>query len=367
MEPRAIISCLVGGALFAGCFISFDLPPDGAGAGGASASTAANQGGSTSTSSTAEGGATSASGGSGGTGGAPPRLSWEETVLADGPILWWRFDDNDTDGGSGGGATGIIRNQAPGQASGGGTTHDYDGTCDGCVLYGGAGGGGGAGPIGDGYAKFNNNDTLKIFDSQVTGPLRFVNRDEFTIEVWVQLPDDVNAQLAMPIVSRWLRGDQNAGGGSSTPGYSLQFDVSPSTQDVTFGYYATQVPGRAGQDELDKTSYPTGASPISSGFHHVIAVSAARPAPTPGRDPIGNTLTLFYDGRTSVPVNTEILLSDDNAASFGVNLKGASVFLGSVDELVVYDRALAVEEVQSHYCAVRADADPAVCASGASP
>jgi hypothetical protein len=222
-------------------------------------------------------------------------LDYAATVLADGPIAYWRFDE--TSGSK------VL------DASG----HGRDGTCFGVALgaTGAVGGNAAAGFDGSSsYCTFGD-----IFDFEGTQP--------FSVEAWI------SASPAIPNFSRVLSKETYAA--QNNDGWDLTVFIQSGKAQAKLERW---VSGNVVCDAISPAFDP-------DLYAHVVAVYGA------------GTAELAANGKSSGPRSCG---NDAGLAATSASLvagKPANAaddyFEGSLDELAVYDRALGPAEVSRHY------------------
>ncbi len=214
--------------------------------------------------------------------------AYAAAVLADGPILYLRLDDQDS----------AARDSSPAQNDGiylGGVTHLATGALD----------------EDSGAASFDgDNDEIGLNDS----PALRLNGD-FTIELWVRAAP---TELAYPGVVR--KGDPSFGG----TGYLIYYRGT-NINNMVFK--------RDGHDDLCADMTPLSVDR----FHHYAVVHRK----------VDKTLTWYADGEEDTAY-TDIDFSvdeDDGDISFA---RGDSFGAEALDEIAFYDRALTREQLLAH-------------------
>jgi hypothetical protein len=234
--------------------------------------------------------------------------TYGNTVLADKPLAYWRFDE-----------------------TAGPTAHDssgncVDGTYKGPVTYGTTG------------ALWNNADTAVTLNGagayvDMGDVFSFLNLGPFSLELWVK-PSVITTEYRGLITKEWEPADQ-----SDREGYVLFQMVTAGTG---FERY---------QAFISEGAYcgPDGGAPDSGGcsesgaWVHVVATFD------------GGNMNLYQNGvLVAGPTYSPQLIQGTPGCSFVVGaLECGSIgyFSGEVDEVAVYGAALSQARVQAHYLA----------------
>ena len=116
--------------------------------------------------------------------------------------------------------------------------------------------------------------------------------------------------------------------------------------------------GTAGFESYDKTGNGTWVSGVKvltdGGWHHIAAV----------RDAGASEIRIYVDGNLENSQAVSYSAGFDFSAQFNIgwlNLGSGYHFLGSIDEIALYNRALSDIEIRSHYYLVRGYCD--MCAT----
>ncbi len=295
---------LLTGLVIAGaCMVDVDRFESGPGAGGA----ATSAGGAGTTSTGVGGNPQTGSGGSGGATGC----AYREAVMNDGPIAYWRLDEpteetvaqNEVQGtsGAGGGGGGV----------GGGTAlvGTYIGVTRGAppLIHG--------CPDSTAVELTQSNDQITFLDAD-PNVFRFAPDRSFSIELWVALPP--------PSMSAMDDNGPIMGRRSGNVGWSLNAGLDQKI-----------LVRRA--DTLIESTNQTEETP-----HHVVATF----------DGVTKTLCLRIDN--VLAGNCMVVLSSLATDSVIDLVLGDGGFLGTVDEVAIYDRPLSPSEIQAHYLAGKA-------------
>lgn len=223
----------------------------------------------------------------GGDAGEAGPLSYSATVLADGPIAYWRLDDTTT----------AIAKDSSG--------HGHDGSYQGGVTF------GATGIPGDG-------DTAVSFDGtgQMTVSLPsafdFAGNVPYSIELW-----------AMPA------------SGPTSMGL-----VGKSTYGADAGGYSGWYLACASDDTIDswRNNDETGnPAPAPGVFLHIVSTYD------------GTNLSLYVNGQpfSSDPVPAPIAAT--NAPLIAGTVTSWGTFVGVLDEIAIYDKALTQKQIATHY------------------
>jgi hypothetical protein len=225
----------------------------------------------------------------------PPPTPYAQTVLADSPLAYWRFDE----------ASGTTARDFSGNG--------HDATYMGGVQLGGPG------------AIAGESDGAAIFDGSSgyvdAGDLfAFAGSQAFSVEAWVR---SVSEAGYGGIFSR-----EDVAGGPPSEGY-LGF-VSPSN-----GVYGFQR-----LDGNDLTSVTSTAS-ASGQYDHVVATYD------------GTTMTIYVDGAAqNMQTSSFGIAGAVNHFVVGAEAGGAEAFFrGVLDEVAVYEHVLSPTRVNAHYLA----------------
>jgi hypothetical protein len=254
------------------------------------AASAASGGGSVASSSGqgAEAGAATGGGGAGGDGGGNPVSPYAAAVLADRPLAYYRFDD-----------VGTVAADETGR---------YDGSYFGSVTH-------------DGEGAIHREDSLAaVFDGSpgaVILPVAFdfAPDQPFSIEAWVR--------------STAFSGNQVV--------FSKEF-----FDPVREGYLVLLYPdGRAGFERWNTTGNDaSSAKPLTPNEYHHIVVTYAT-----------GSMTLYVDGAVAGSTPTRLqMVADDFPAVLGTQSDITEYwFMGSIDEVAVYDYPLALDRIEVHH------------------
>ncbi|MEZ4560625.1 MAG: LamG domain-containing protein, partial [Caldilineaceae bacterium] len=166
----------------------------------------------------------------------------------------------------------------------------------------------------DQAVTFNGIDQLMTIGN--AGDLNFGPDDDFTVAFWVRPNAQVSQAAGHAIVEKW------AGAG----GYPFAVHYDQATGKII----ATR------SDGSQQPAVSTDRSIIDNAFHHVAYVRN------------GGYLSLYLDGALSggpVADTTSGATGNDASIYVGMRSDGSDAFAGTLDELFIYDRALADYEV----------------------
>lgn len=253
-----------------------------------------------------------AAGGADGDAASSLRARYEAAVLADGPLVLLPFDET-----SGGVAA---------DRSGNG----HDGTYAGSVKLGAPGA-----FDGSTAARF---DAALEYVPIADAPFDFTGNAAFTLEAWVR-PDSGDAQYRRVL----SKDDPDFAGGRV--GYSISVvDTSTSLPAGSAGLHVERFVQSAGSSCSADTTVRLGA------FNYVVVAYD------------GATLKLYVDGHQAGTSGTGCpgVVLPDTTVPLVVGAQGAAVrgnsygqFLGVIDEVAVYDKALTVAQVSAHWSAAQ--------------
>lgn len=255
-----------------------------------------------------------------------PTAPYPTTVLAAGPIGYWRLnepDDNQFDGNPGtlaldyaGGDDGIYTNVFLGQ--GGYSSTDPSDTAP---IF---------GEFGNLPAANNFAGQVKAIDFAITN-----GNGEFTVEAWANginsgsFPQTTGAPLAAKGVS----------------GVDDQFNLGIDTTKLHYRFYVRSANGTV-------FTVGSGSSPaLDNAWHHVVGVC----------DEANGQLSLYYDGKlvntTAIPTNAGIFEDSEPmtigaGTSDGINY--TNQFVGSINDVAVYHYALSIGQITAQYSSVSA-------------
>ncbi len=226
----------------------------------------------------------------------PPPSAYAQVVLADDPVAYWRLDET----------SGVTARDFSG--------HGNDATYIGGVHAGSAG------------AIAGDPDTAATFDG-ATGYLdggnvfAFAGSQPFSLEAWVR---SASMQNYGGVFSR-----EDTAGGPPSEGY-LAF-VSPA--DGVYGFQRL--------DGNSLTSITSMSTASASRYDHVVAVYD------------GNVMTLYVNGVAEAMETASFPIAGaTHDFVVGAEVGGAEDFFeGELDEVAVYDHALAESRVSAHYLA----------------
>jgi hypothetical protein len=226
----------------------------------------------------------------------PLPASYSSVVLADGPAHYYRFEESST--------TAPARDEI-----GGGPNGDRPGTYTGGITLGQASA---AATMGS-AARFNG-----ASGTYVNLGTPFHVGDSITVEAWVNLDAAANKAFHSA-VARW----------------SGSYELDVNQGDGVGNFVAFNNGG---------TFVNTATAPFSRGvWHHLVGVF----------DGTGGTATVYLDGEQGTSETIGGLLQNAGTTMFiGATRDGAANgfnWTGLIDEVAFYDRALTVEEIQSHY------------------
>src|SRR6185436_16871362 len=169
--------------------------------------------------------------------------------------------------------------------------------------------------------RFDGKGFVRVFRTGQLGIAR-----DFTIAFWIAF--DPDAHHAMTIVSRMTIGSVQDG-----------FRV----ERLKDGRMAACLGGGA-RDGCAPDAQGTrvmSAAAIGEGWHHVAVVRA------------GDTLTLHVDARAGVPTPlVNALNHEPGELRFGVDERGRAPFVGRLDEIEFYNRALDPSEISARVSAI---------------
>lgn len=219
-------------------------------------------------------------------------LTYEDEVAADGPVLWFRFEQASGDpvDSVSGAAIGNLIGQGTYTAGRIGTALRLNAQADGST------------------------DAVEV--APQTDGFAFADDAPFTIEAWFRAPGLVGEQF---IFSRQI-----------TPGDSgMQFGYSLEVQNFAANPYLI---GFWGSDYVEKPFTNPGD------YHHVALVHD------------GEFLWLALDGTHTVEALDGVMYADFEERLFlGASPVGGYAFIGEIDELAIYDEALPMARLDAHY------------------
>jgi hypothetical protein len=246
----------------------------------------------------------------------PASGAFQAQVLADAPLLYYQLNES----------SGPAINY-------GSLGSSFDGAYNGTIAR-------GVGTLGgDAGVGFDGSDDF--IESATAAPVGLTGNPTFTAETVVFVPLTGGAALWAPFL-HW---------GAPSTSLSVYFSFSNNDADEVYaGFYngGLQTPGGA------QTVLPLGT------WHHVVWVRQGG-----GTDQVGTSV--FVDGvdvssllvadpalccNGSTPAVTSTTFRINRATDF------ARFFIGRMDELALYDRALTAQEVQDHYAALAASQVP---------
>jgi hypothetical protein len=215
--------------------------------------------------------------------------AYRAAVLVDGPLSYWRLNES----------AGPLAKDEMGRVDG-----TYKGVCTFEVA--------GATRVGT-AVRFDG----KTCDVDLGDNFRFPGKAQFSIEAWVRA--DPTSGGYNHVFTHELRN------GAPTDGYALLLDTPTST-------YAERI-GTNGNESTSAANLPGGQ------FVHLVATYD------------GATLTVFVNGVQSVTRAATGTANDISVHAF-IGCAGTSnFFLGTIDEVAVYDKALSPMRVKAHYAA----------------
>lgn len=253
---------------------------------------------------------------------APPTTPYPSAVLSATPIGYWRL--NEPDNGMGNGNAGVLAN-------------DYLGGNDGIYTNANLGQPGysanntvNTDPTETaaqfGFNGFNDNDVYGIDGVDFSTPAGM--SATFTVEAWV---NGYQQTADAGIVSKGFGGggeqfDLDTGSDGGSPSHSFRFLVRDAS-GAAHGVNSSVQPGTT--------------------WHHLVGVC----------DEVNSNLTLYVDGRvagTAVIAPGSGILTSDRPMLIGARPSSATSlndlqFVGSVDDVAVYNRALSAAQVASQY------------------
>jgi hypothetical protein len=224
--------------------------------------------------------------------GGPAKADYASTILADGPIAYYRLAET---GGLGGA-----------DSSGNGLGGLYYGD----VTFGAPG------------ALVGDANTAVTFDGSNKGHLRVLSTigpGDFSIEVWVNTTTDS------------LTGSQTYQGTGL-----VWSDIAGVANDWILGYLNNVASFFTGNP--DNTI--SGVTPLNDGvWHHIVATRV-----------LGGDKNLYVDGQLENTGTTNIFsLSTNPIIDIGGNTLDNRYFTGSLDEVAIYQVALTPDQVLKHY------------------
>jgi hypothetical protein len=182
------------------------------------------------------------------------------------------------------------------------------------------------GVVGQAFAFDGADDAVIV--SNAPG-LNFGSGQDFSIEAWIEPRSSTTYYGVMSIVDKRLSPvwTQDVGYEFNLGDGQLHFRMSDSLSGPSYGF------GPAGPDMRDGT------------FHHV-AVTVARNSATGGKLYVDGQMVLTFD-----PTVAAGNLSNTEPLRIGVNANSTffSNFKGAIDEVSLYNRALAAAEIQAIY------------------
>jgi hypothetical protein len=227
-----------------------------------------------------------------------PGSKYRAEVLADAPLAYYRLEEED-------GAT-TARDE---------TDHHHDAQYQGGITF-------IPGAIAEGGHAANLDGTSgQIFVGYL---FDFPGAATFTIEAWME--PRVIDEVFRPVV-----GKETLDGSGPHDGYEL------SVNNGSTGLVFVRKAGGVLQTEID-----IGPAPSTTAFTHVVVTYD------------GTTATMYLNG--AIPGNGVTMSTGPASASpapftWGANSAGTSLFAGALDELAVYDKALAPARVAAHFAA----------------
>lgn len=229
----------------------------------------------------------------------PSIVSYRDTVLADAPVGYWRLEEQH-------GATTAVDE----------TAGHHDAAYEGAITF-------GVGAVAGGAAVFDGTSARIV----VGDLFDFAGYTSFTIEVWIK-PSVLDAEYRRV----FSKGNVDANG--LLDGYELVTDQGVS------GLVFLRVAAGVAQAEIVDVPPPS-----TSDFTHVVLACN------------DSTVTLFVNGM--IPANGVVAFTGPAVETmspfvWGSTSPGSSFFAGALDELAVYDTALAPARVAAHYRAGKA-------------
>mgnify|MGYP002622062263 FL=1 len=261
------------------------------------------------------------------------RSSYAQTVAEDGPVAWWRMTRTES------GAVADLGN-APAKSL------PLDATVVGRVQL------GAEGPFGEEFPNFKGpNDAIQLSDGanflRVVDPgpnseLDFDNDDEITIEAWI-CPDPKS-----PRGYRYLVGKGrtfNPGVSQRNQNYSLRLDNRGGGARLSFFFVDAESEPSTGHTADGHRWTSNAEVPLDHRWHHV-AISYVFGKP--------DSIRGFIDGKATIGKwdlagpTTKRPIIDDDELWIGASMGGKATFLGAIDEVAIYRRALTPAELERH-------------------
>jgi hypothetical protein len=193
----------------------------------------------------------------------------------------------------------------------------------------------GAGKIGDAF-DFDGNDRINVADDD---SLNFEITDSFSLEAWIKTGDDCIGTIP----NRVVIGEYNGAGGAAW--WLGCGPDDPLSENPTIVAIFSLRASMSGDIQIK------GTAPINdNAWHHIVGV----------RDSNSDENLVYVDGQlvNSVDANNSYTgtFSGPDFVTIGYYQSGQTPpfqpgyhFIGTLDEVAVYGKALSLEEIQAHY------------------
>ncbi|MBI4175784.1 MAG: LamG domain-containing protein [Candidatus Aenigmarchaeota archaeon] len=178
-----------------------------------------------------------------------------------------------------------------------------------------------------------NTQNIRIPDDP-TGAMDFGATDNFTIEGWIRLDAIPSSSV---IIEKY-----HGGSPINHPGYALRVG---SLRELRFRLQD----GTSFAPVVNSSNGGSGLIPIDGQFHHFAAVRKGSPSPKKiflYLDGVDVTVQPNDDGTLNSLANSNATFVGNNYAEQGLNFP--EPINAAIDELIIWRRALAIEEIQRH-------------------
>ncbi len=253
-------------------------------------------------------------------------------VEKDAPVCWWRMS---ADGSA------VINRSAPDSSDGLSALPIGKVQLD------------AVGPSGEAFPDFASGNVavrlpagrnyLRVADPGENSPLDFDNGDALTIEAWIEPAAHSKTGYSYIVgKGRTLK----PGHGSRNQNYSLRLANSSTTARLSFFFVDAETPDKSSSHNADGHRWTSKASvPLDGRWHHVaLTYTFGKPESIKG----------FIDGRPTGGSwelggpTTKRPIVDDDDLWIGSSMSGRATFVGAIDEVAIYRRALTADDVKRH-------------------
>ncbi|HEX5904507.1 MAG TPA: LamG domain-containing protein [Candidatus Nitrosocosmicus sp.] len=179
------------------------------------------------------------------------------------------------------------------------------------------------------FGSFLGNNSFYIEDNDGS-----LNLTQFTLSAWFRTGEGIPSNDTRQYLIT------KGGTGSDFPGENMNYGISFRKKDATI---------RGGFEDINGTNYSVASrNPVNDTQWHYVTITYN-----------GSDLIMYLDGKQidieytggSVPDNTEthVLNNETRLLFIGGNIDDKDFFIGDMDEIRLWDRALAAKEVKQAY------------------